>query len=96
PVPDQRQIRNDLAGVFQLMTSDGPLTPEERLGVGDRVEITEGAMAGLQGRVVRCGKNLKFVVDVHFLRQGVSVEVERWMLRPLAEGAEQPLEPTAR
>lgn len=87
PVPDQWRFRNDLAAVFRLMTSDAPLTPEERLGVGDRVEIVEGALAGLQGRVTRCGKNLKFTVDVHFLRQGVSVEVERWMLRPLAEGA---------
>jgi Transcription termination factor nusG len=96
PVADQRQLQTDLARVFRLMTSDAPLTPEERLGVGDRVEITEGAMAGLQGRVIRCGKNLKFIVDVHFLRQGVSVEVERWMLRPLAEGAAQSLELSAR
>lgn len=87
PVPDQRLFREDLSRVFRLMTSDAPLTPEERLGVGDPVEIVEGALSGLQGRVVRCGKNLKFTVDVHFLHQGVSVEVERWMLRPLAEGA---------
>jgi transcription antitermination factor NusG len=86
PVVDQRQLHADLERVFRLMNSDAPLTPEARLGVGDRVEIIEGAMAGLKGLVVRCGKNLKFVVDVHFLRQGVSVEVERWMLRPLVEG----------
>ncbi len=87
PVHDQWRLRADLGRVYRLMTSDAPLTPEERIGVGDPVEIIEGALTGLQGRVTRCGKNLKFTVDVHFLRQGVSVEVERWMLRPVAEDA---------
>ncbi len=85
PVPDQRQLRTDLARVFRLMNSDAPLTPEARLAVGDRVEIVEGSLTGLQGRVVRHGKNLKVTVDVRFLQQGVSVEVERWMIRPLSE-----------
>ncbi len=86
-VRDQGQLRTDLANVYRLMTSDSPLTPEEKLGVGDLVEITQGALAGLQGRILRRGKNLKFTVDVRFLQQGVSVEVERWMIQPLAERA---------
>jgi hypothetical protein len=84
PVPDQSRLRADLGSVHRLMTSDAPLSPEERLGVGDLVEIAQGALAGLQGRVVRRGKNLKFTVEVRFLQQGVSIEVERWMLQPLS------------
>ena len=86
-VTDQQRLREDLDRVYRLMTSDAPLTPEEQLGAGDWVEIIEGALMGLQGRVTRCGKNLRFTVEVHFLQQGVSVEVERWMIRPLPEGA---------
>jgi transcription antitermination factor NusG len=86
-VVDQRQLQADLERVFRLMNSDAPLTPEGRLAVGDLVEITEGALTGLRGRMVRYGKNLRVTIDVRFLQQGVSVEVERWMIRPLSETA---------
>ncbi len=87
PVVNQRQLQADLERVFRLMNSDAPLTPEGRLAVGDLVEITEGALTGLRGRMVRYGKNLRVTVEVRFLQQGVSVEVERWMIRPLSEAA---------
>jgi len=80
---DQPRLRDDLRRVFRLMTSDTPLSPEPRLGPGDPVEIIAGAMAGLQGRILRCGKNLKFTVEIRFLNQGVSVQVEDWMIRPI-------------
>ncbi|HEX4622566.1 MAG TPA: transcription termination/antitermination NusG family protein [Myxococcaceae bacterium] len=86
-VTDQQRLREDLDRVYRLMNSEAPLTPEEHLAAGDWVEIIEGALMGLQGRVTRCGKNLRFTVEVRFLQQGVSVEVERWMIRPLPEGA---------
>ena len=89
PVHDQAQLRCDLQRVFRLIDADEPLTPEGRVGPGDAVEITEGALAGLQGRVLRDGKNLKFIIEVRFLQQGVSVEVEHWMIRPLREGRPQ-------
>lgn len=83
PVPDQRQLHDDLARVHRLMACDAPLTPELGLRPGSRVRIVAGALAGLEGRVLRQGKQLKLLVEVHFLQQGVSVEVESWMLQPL-------------
>jgi hypothetical protein len=88
-VPDQVQLQGDLHRVFRLIAADATLTPEERLQPGDPVQITQGALTGLQGRVIRRGKNLKFIVEVHFLQQGVSVEVERWMIEPLREDTAQ-------
>jgi transcriptional antiterminator RfaH len=88
PVSDQGRLRADLIDIHRLMIVEAPLLPEEQVGVGDLVEITQGALAGLQGRVIRQGKNLKFTVEVRFLQQGVSIEVERWMIQPLAERAE--------
>ena len=58
------------------------LTPEERLKPGALVEITSGPLAGLEGKVIRRGKQLKFIVEVQFLQSGVSVEIESWMIEP--------------
>lgn len=83
PVPDPEGLRTDLARVYRLMLADLQMTPEERLQPGTRVEIVSGPLAGLEGTVLRRGRALHFVVDVRFLKQGVSVEVEGWMLRPV-------------
>jgi len=83
PVPNQGQLQADLHRVYNLMTTGAVLTPEERLEPGTRVEIVDGPLAGMEGTVLRQGKQLKFCVEVHFLRQGVSVELDSWMIRPL-------------
>jgi len=83
PVPNQAQLQADLLRVYQLMTSGAPSSPEERLEPGMRVEIIEGPLAGMEGTILRQGKQLKFYVAVKFLQRGVSTEVESWMIRPL-------------
>jgi transcriptional antiterminator RfaH len=91
PVEDQAGLHADLARVHRLIVSEAPLTPEERLGPGDLVDIVAGPLAGLQGKVLRKGKQLKLLVEVQFLQRGVSAEVESWMLRPAA--TPRPAEP---
>jgi transcription antitermination factor NusG len=87
-VENQDQLQGDLARVYHLITTGAALTPEERLEPGSPVEIIKGPLTGLEGKVLRRGKHLKFFVEVQFLRRAVSVEVEGWMIQPLAE---QPL-----
>jgi transcriptional antiterminator RfaH len=84
PVADQEQLGTDLARVHQLIVTGLPLTPEERLEPGTRVEITSGPLAGLEGKFLRRRNQFKFFVEVEFLQRGVSVEIEAWMVRPLA------------
>jgi transcriptional antiterminator RfaH len=81
-VADQPGLYADLHGVHRLIVSEAPLTPEERLEPGSPVEIIAGPFAGLQGKVLRGGGQLKLLVEVQFLRRGVSVEIEHWMLQP--------------
>ena len=83
PVPDQQGLSGDLALVHRLMRAGAALTPADRLGQGRPVEITHGALAGVQGRVVRQGQRLRFVVGLQFFQQGVSMDVEDWMIRPV-------------
>jgi transcription antitermination factor NusG len=82
PAEDQRQLHADLRRVHRLITAGAPITPEDRLEPGDPVEIVKGPFAGLEGMVLRRGKQLRFVVEVHLLRRAVSVEVENWMIQP--------------
>jgi len=84
PVPDQVELHTDLAGIHRLMASEVPVAPEERLAPGTLVEIVRGPLAGLRGKVVKQGKHLRFVVEVHFLQKGAWVEVEGWMLEKLS------------
>jgi transcriptional antiterminator RfaH len=82
PVPDQPQIHADLGRVHRLITSGGPVVPENRLRPGTLVEITSGPLSGLEGKILRRGNQLKFIVEVLFLQRGVSVEIESWMIEP--------------
>jgi transcriptional antiterminator RfaH len=90
PVVDQARLHDDLARVHRLIMAGAPLAPETRLRAGSRVEITGGPFAGMRGKVIRQGKKLTFVVEVQFLQQGVSVEVDSWMIQPLEPGPAEP------
>jgi len=81
PVPDQQQLHDDLARLFRLIDAGLPLTPEQKLPEGTLVEITSGVLHGMEAKVIRHGKGLKLFVEVKMLQQGVSVEIESWMVR---------------
>ena len=82
PVVDQAQLQADLERVHRLVTSGGPIVPENRLRPGALVEIISGPLSGLEGKILRQGKHLKFIVEVQFLQRGVSIEIESWMIEP--------------
>jgi len=84
PVEDQRQLHDDLMRVHHLMVSGLPLTPEERLEPGAAVMITRGPLAGMTGKVLKKSKGLRVLVEVRLLQQGVSAEIESWMLQAVA------------
>lgn len=82
-VSDQQQLHSDLARVHQLILVDSTVSPEDQLHPGAQVEIIHGPLVGMEGKILRRGKLLRFFVEVHFLQRGVSVEIDQWMIRPL-------------
>lgn len=82
-VSDQRAMQIDLSRLYRLISTGLPLTPEVRLSPGTRVMITAGPLRGLEGTVLRQGSSFRLQLEVRFMRQGVSVEVEHWMVTPV-------------
>jgi hypothetical protein len=82
-VVDQRGLHEDLVRVNKLIGSEMALTPEGRLEPGTPVAVIDGPLGGLEGKVIRSGKKCVFLVEVRFLQQGVSVELESWMIEPV-------------
>lgn len=83
PVSDAVQLWHDLRQVHQLIVAGAPLTVESRLLPGQRVRIRSGAFAGLEGSVVSRQRHTRLVLAVNFLQQGVSVEIDDFLLDPL-------------
>jgi hypothetical protein len=82
-VPDQEKLHKELRFIHQLISSDFNIMPENRLVPGTPVQVIKGPLAGLEGKVVQGAKNWKLVIEVEFLQQGVSVEIESGMIQPL-------------
>ena len=59
------------------------LRPEERLEPGQPVRIIDGPLQGLEGKIVRRGKEWSFFIEVDFLQRGASVEIDATCFRPL-------------
>jgi transcriptional antiterminator RfaH len=87
PVPEGKRLRADLTSTFRLMECGAPVAPEDRLQPGMAVVLTSGPLSGLQGKIIRRNTHLRFVIEVDFIQQGASVEVEGWMLQPLGDGS---------
>lgn len=85
PVPEEDRLRADLERIYRLMECGSPLAPEDRLQEGMPVILTAGPLAGLQGKIIRRNRHMRFVIEVDFIQRGASVEIEGWMLQPLGE-----------
>ena len=72
-VVDGHELEHDLRQIRCLVVSDAPLTPEARLRAGMRVRIRSGALAGLEGVVIKRQNQERLLVAVNSLMQGVSV-----------------------
>ncbi len=80
-VGDQQNLRDDLERVYNLIESGASLSPEARLEQGMSAEIIAGPLKGHRGTVLRRRSGLRFVLQVDFLQQGASVEIDGSLIR---------------
>jgi transcriptional antiterminator NusG len=77
PIPD-----DEIDAIQQVISADIPVFPHAHLAHGDRVEVTEGPLAGLEGLFVQ-NKPTKgrLVLTVDLLGRSVAVEVDAAAVR---------------
>jgi transcription antitermination factor NusG len=72
PIPDA-----EIDAIQQVVSADVPVLAHEHLAQGDRVEVTNGPLAGLEGLFVQDKPTKgRLVVNVELLGRSVSVEVD--------------------
>jgi transcriptional antiterminator NusG len=78
-------IPDDQIAALRAAVSSGlPLGPWPFLKAGQRVRIEWGALAGIEGTLARDSAAWRIVVSVDALQRSVAVEVDRDMVRPVA------------
>ena len=79
-VVDQQQLQNDLHQIHQLVDADVPLSIESKISPGQSVRVKNGAFAGFEGIVTERLKKSRLFISVKYLQQGVSLEIDDFML----------------
>jgi transcription antitermination factor NusG len=87
PVSDPGRLVADLRRVRRMLAAEAPVAPADALAVGQPVRITAGPFEGLTGTLINHGGQMRLVVEVAFLKQAVSVEVDGWMVEPAGHTA---------
>ena len=73
----------ELRNIKNVVLTGVPLTPEARLLPGNRVRVKTGHFAGYEGTVIRRGGKTRMILELEFLEQGVSMEMDEGLLEPI-------------
>jgi transcription antitermination factor NusG len=76
PVDAPETLRRELRQVQQLIERRAPLVVESRLAPGRRIRVKSGAFMGIEGLVEQQRSGYRLIVQVSFLQQCVSVELD--------------------
>ena len=82
-IHDVDNFWHDLRQIHRLISSNAALTVESRLIPGNRVRVTSGPFAGIEGTVLTRRNRARLLVSVDFLQQGASVEIDDFLLEPV-------------
>ena len=74
-VHDRLQLIRDLQQVKRLIDTGARLTPESMIEAGQRVRVTAGPLAGIEGVVKKRHNGDHLIVVVGFLQQGASIAI---------------------
>ena len=82
-VEDQATLVSDLRQINSLINAEAPLTIEQRIQPGRKVRVKDGVLAGLEGTIISRRANSRLLIAVNYLNQGVSIQIEDYMVEPL-------------
>lgn len=82
-VKDQERLWSDLRNLKRLIVAKAPMTIESRLAPGQRVRVKSGPFMGVEGTIESRRGAFRLIVEVSFLQQGVSVEIDDFQVEPI-------------
>lgn len=77
PSGEQAQLTKELRILHMLLGVGNPVSSEAKQLIGDRVRITQGPLKGIEGRCIQTQEETRFYIGLSFLRQMISMPVER-------------------
>jgi transcription antitermination factor NusG len=83
PVPAQDELTEDLQRVCRILSAGLPVEHRAALPPGTPVVVVDGVLEGLTGTVVRYGRQAGVFIQVRMIGQGVLVELDARLLRPV-------------
>ncbi|TVS08690.1 MAG: antitermination protein NusG [Planctomycetaceae bacterium] len=83
PVVNQDELLRDLQQLSDLIALGAPLTVEQRLCAGRKARIRHGPLAGFEGTIIQRRGIDRLLIEVNFLQQGVSIEINDFMVEPI-------------
>jgi transcription antitermination factor NusG len=78
PVPDE-----EVESIRKVCSQETRIQPHPFLKQGDPVRVRTGALAGMEGILVRTKNQYRVVLTVDLLQKGVAVEVDLWNVEAL-------------
>jgi len=75
-VKDQYKLIRELCAIETALAHDAPLVPHPLPAEGQLCRITRGTFAGLEGIVISRKSKARVVLQVSFISQGASMEVD--------------------
>lgn len=82
-VTDPSLLIHDLQQIHNLILTGAAVSPEDRIEAGTRIRVKSGPFKGYEGYVVQRHGKTTLIVDVRFMNQGASVEIEDCQLEPI-------------
>ena len=72
PIPDQQ-----IEDIRKILTAGAECSVQSLLKEGDRVRVVRGALAGVEGTLVRNSSASRLLVSIEMIRQSLSVSISR-------------------
>jgi transcription antitermination factor NusG len=72
---------SEIAGLRRSIASGAQLSPWPFLKAGQRVRITEGALAGIEGTLIRDSSATRVVISVNALERSIAIQLDREAVR---------------
>jgi transcription antitermination factor NusG len=74
---------DEISSLRRALESNLPLSPWPFLKTGQRVRVTEGALAGIEGTLVRDSAACRVVISVDALERSIAVQLDRDAVCPV-------------